>query len=102
MSASLHEERGNGEEPFITRARVHDLVVMGRFPRPNGLPPDLLQRLLVGCGRPLLIAGPHAPQNLTGTAMVCWKDARVSPLRISRVREASVEPAPYFSAGVNS
>jgi hypothetical protein len=33
MSASLHEERGNGEEPFITRARVHDLVVMGRFPR---------------------------------------------------------------------
>jgi nucleotide-binding universal stress UspA family protein len=76
LSASLHEERGNGEEPFITRARVHDLVVMGRFTRPNGLPPDLLQRLLVGCGRPLLIAGPHAPQNLTGTAMVCWKDAR--------------------------
>jgi nucleotide-binding universal stress UspA family protein len=76
VSASLHEERGNGEEPFITRARVHDLVVMGRFTRPNGLPPDLLQRLLVGCGRPLLVAAPDAPRNLTGTAMVCWKDAR--------------------------
>jgi nucleotide-binding universal stress UspA family protein len=76
VSASRHEERGNGEEPFITRARVHDLAVMGRFTRPNGLPPDLLQRLLVECGRPVLIAGPHAPRSLTGTVMVCWKDAR--------------------------
>jgi nucleotide-binding universal stress UspA family protein len=76
VSASRHEERGNGEEPFITRARVHDLAMMGRFTRPNGLPPDLLQRLLVECGRPVLIAGPHAPRSLTGTVMVCWKDAR--------------------------
>ncbi|HEY7662720.1 MAG TPA: universal stress protein [Xanthobacteraceae bacterium] len=76
MSASFHEERGNGEEPFIAQARVHDLVVMGRFTRPNGLPPDLLPRLLVACGRPVLIAPPRAPRSLTGTAMVCWKDAR--------------------------
>ena len=29
VSASWHEERGDGEEPFITRARLHDLLVMG-------------------------------------------------------------------------
>ncbi|HEY6994089.1 MAG TPA: universal stress protein [Xanthobacteraceae bacterium] len=78
VSASWHEEHGNGEEPFITRARVNDLAVMGRFTRPNGLPPDLLQRLLVECGRPILVAGPRAPRTLVGTVMVCWKDARES------------------------
>ena len=75
MSASWREEPGNGEEPFITRARVHDLVVMGRFTRPNGLPPNLLPFLLVECGRPMLIAAAQAPCRL-GTIMIAWKDAR--------------------------
>jgi nucleotide-binding universal stress UspA family protein len=75
MSASWREEPGNGEEPFITRARIHDLVVMGRFTRPNGLPPNLLPLLLVECGRPMLIAAAQAPRRL-GTIMVAWKDAR--------------------------
>ena len=75
MSASWREEAGNGEEPFVTRARVHDLVVMGRFTRPNGLPPNLLPFLLVECGRPMLIAAARAPHRL-GTIMVAWKDAR--------------------------
>jgi nucleotide-binding universal stress UspA family protein len=75
MSASWREEPGNGEEPFITRARVHDLVVMGRFTRPNGLPPNLLRFLLVECGRPMLIAAAQAPRRI-GTIMLAWKDAR--------------------------
>jgi len=75
MSASWREEAGNGEEPFVTRARVHDLVVMGRFTRPNGLPPNLLPFLLVECGRPMLIAAAQAPRRL-GTIIVAWKDAR--------------------------
>lgn len=75
ISASWREEAGNGEEPFITRARVHDLVVMGRFTRPNGLPLNLLSFLLVECGRPMLIAAAQAPRRL-GTIMVAWKDAR--------------------------
>jgi len=81
VSASWHEERGDGEEPFITRARLHDLLVMGRFTRPNGLPPDLLRLVLVECGRPILIAGPRAPRTLSGTAMICWKAAR-EPARV--------------------
>jgi nucleotide-binding universal stress UspA family protein len=75
ISASWREEAGNGEEPFIRRGRVHDLVVMGRFTRPNGLPPNLLPFLLVECGRPMLVAATHAPRRF-GTVMVAWKDAR--------------------------
>jgi nucleotide-binding universal stress UspA family protein len=75
ISASWREEAGNAEEPFVTRARVHDLVVMGRLTRPNGLPPKLLPFLLVECGRPMLIAAARAPRRL-GTIMVAWKDAR--------------------------
>jgi nucleotide-binding universal stress UspA family protein len=75
ISASWREEPGNGEKPFVARARVHDLVVMGRLTRSNGLPPDLLRRVLIECGRPMLIAGARAPRRL-GTVMVAWKDAR--------------------------
>ena len=39
-------EAANGEDQFITRARLDDLVVMGRFTHPNGLPPDLLRLVL--------------------------------------------------------
>jgi nucleotide-binding universal stress UspA family protein len=34
-----------------------------------------LQLMLIECGRPILIAADKAPQSLTGTVMVCWKDA---------------------------
>jgi hypothetical protein len=77
ISASWREEASNGEEPFITRARVHDLVVMGRPTRPNGLPPNLLPFLLVDCGRPMLIAAALAPRRwhdhgrLEGCAGAC-------------------------------
>jgi nucleotide-binding universal stress UspA family protein len=75
VSANWHEEPGHEEEPFMTRARAHDLVVMARASRPNGLPPDLLQLLLFGSGRPILIPAAETPANLTGTILICWKDA---------------------------
>ena len=63
------------EYRLVAEARCHDLIVMGRFTQPNGLPADLLQLMLVECGRPILIAADKVPQSLTGTVMVCWKDA---------------------------
>ena len=75
VSASWREEPGHEEHPFVTRARLHDLVVMARATRLNGLPPDLLELLLFGSGRPMLIASSKAPQNLVGTVMICWKDS---------------------------
>jgi nucleotide-binding universal stress UspA family protein len=75
VSASWHEEPGHEEEPFVTRARAHDLVVMARASRPNGLPPDLLELLLLGSGRPILIPAAETPAHLFRTIMICWKDA---------------------------
>ncbi len=75
VTASFCEEAGDAQQRLISRARLNDLVIMGRFTRPNGLPADLLDALLRGCGRSILLASPHAPRSLTGTVMVCWKDA---------------------------
>jgi nucleotide-binding universal stress UspA family protein len=54
--------------------RHYDLVVMGRPTGPNGLPPNLLERLLLGCGRPLLIPSRQPLGPVLGTVMVCWKE----------------------------
>lgn len=75
MSASYCEQSEHAPERLIARARHSDLVVMARPTRPNGLPPDLLESLLRQTGRPVLLAGNRRPANLTGTVMVCWKDA---------------------------
>lgn len=74
VTASLLEEANDAERRLIGRARHHDLVVMGRATRPNGLPPDFIVTLLLSCGRPLLLASPQAPQRLTGTIIVCWRE----------------------------
>jgi nucleotide-binding universal stress UspA family protein len=75
VSANWHEEPGGEQRPFVTQARTHDLIVMARASRPNGLPPDLLQLLLFGSGRPILIPAAKTPADPSKTIMVCWKDA---------------------------
>jgi hypothetical protein len=51
-------------------ARHYDLIVIGRPMGLNGLPPDLLERLLLGCGRPLLIPSRQLSGPLLSTVMV--------------------------------
>lgn len=74
VTASFREEAGHAEERLISQARHRDLVVVGRARRPNGLPPTLLEQLLMLSGRPILLAPSKPPQSLTGTVMVCWKE----------------------------
>jgi nucleotide-binding universal stress UspA family protein len=74
LTASWREEADNAEQRLIRHARHHDLVVMTRARAPNGLPPDLLESLLLLCGRPILLAPSKPPRNLTGTVMVCWRE----------------------------
>jgi nucleotide-binding universal stress UspA family protein len=74
VSASWREEIGEADRRLMFCARHYDLVVLGRRTGPNGLPPNLIENLLLGSGRPLLIA-PRQPSNpLLGTVMVCWKE----------------------------
>jgi len=72
VTASFREETDNALERLIFHARQSDLVVMGRARQTQGLPKDTLERLILRCGRPMLLAGINAPERLD-TIMVCWK-----------------------------
>jgi nucleotide-binding universal stress UspA family protein len=51
---------------------------MGRARQTQGLPPDMLELLVLNSGRPMLIAASSAPADLTGTVLVCWKESNNS------------------------
>jgi nucleotide-binding universal stress UspA family protein len=74
VTASWREEDGSALPRILFHARHHDLIVVGRAKSANGLPADFLEQLLVGCGRPVLIAGSATAPTLAGTVMVCWKE----------------------------
>ena len=74
VTASMLEEADDAARRLIGLARQHDLVVLGRAKRPNGLPPDFIETLLLKSGRPILLAASQAPRNLVGTIMVCWRE----------------------------
>jgi nucleotide-binding universal stress UspA family protein len=76
VSASWCEESGDSLSLIMSRARCSDLVVMGRSRHRNHLPENLLERLLLESGRPILLAPVEAARALNGTIMVCWKDCR--------------------------
>jgi len=74
VTASFREEHSNALERLTFHARHSDLVVMGRVRQKQGLAPDTLEHLVLNCGRPILVAATAAPQTLTDTIMVCWKE----------------------------
>lgn len=76
--ASWCEEHHDAVTRIMHFARHNDLVVIGRHNRSNGLPPDLIERVLVGSGRPLLIAPARTPDSVTETVLVCWKETAES------------------------
>jgi nucleotide-binding universal stress UspA family protein len=75
MTASFREEKDNAPQRLTFHARHSDLVVMGRAKQTQGLAPDILDSLVLSCGRPMLVAASTAPQQLPGTVMVCWKES---------------------------
>jgi len=83
VTASWHADDGHALKRIMQRARHHDLVVVGRAPKANGLPADFLEQLLIGCGRPVLISNSAPPSTLTGTIMVCWKESAEAARAVS-------------------
>jgi nucleotide-binding universal stress UspA family protein len=75
VTASFREEKDDAPQRLMFHARHSDLVVMGRAKQTQGLAPDILDSLVLSCGRPMLVAASTAPQQLTGTVMVCWKES---------------------------
>lgn len=78
ISASWREETNDALTRLLHHARRSDLVVVGRSRGRDGLPPDFLDQMLLGCGRPLLLAPAEPPPRLLHTIMVCWKETAAS------------------------
>jgi nucleotide-binding universal stress UspA family protein len=73
-SAAWHEAQGCGFERIMRHARRNDLVVLGRASRADGLPQDLVEIILLGSGRPVLLASQRPVKRVAGTTLVCWKE----------------------------
>ena len=83
VTARWQRDEGEAMQRLLFHARHNDLVVMARPTGLDGLPPDRLESLLMGCGRPLLIAPAQAPMRALGTGMVCWKETRDAARAVS-------------------
>ena len=65
---------GDAERRFVFSARHFDLVVVGRRTKLNGPPPNLIERILLGCGRPFANCAAATANLVVGTVMVCRKE----------------------------
>ena len=74
VSANWSEETGEPERRLLFHARHSDLVVLGRQRNIDRMPGNLIETLLLGCGRPILIASDSPPRSVTGTIVVGWKE----------------------------
>jgi nucleotide-binding universal stress UspA family protein len=74
VSASWREMTGNAVSVITEQARYFDIVVVGRRFGAVGLWPDEAGSILIGCGRPVLLAAHESPKQLTGTIAIAWKN----------------------------
>ncbi len=90
LSASWTEESEPGR--LMLHARHSDLVVLGRPHNQDYLPGGLIENLLLGSGRPIVIAPDIAPCSATGTILVAWKEtpeaARALAVSLPLLRQA--------------
>lgn len=100
VTASWRTESDNGAAHLVTRARYNDLVVMGRYMRPNGLPSDLLATMVLESGRPILVAGDEPPDSFAGTVAIFWKDTRESARAVSAAMPILEKAASVFVLSV--
>src|SRR5262249_4575999 len=69
VSAEIREIQGDAQKETLSEARYHDLIVLGRTSEARGF-----GAMVIGCGRPVLIAPREAPENLAPTIAFAWKE----------------------------
>src|SRR5581483_11810505 len=74
FSAGWLDHSAASVDAVIKSARYRDIVVAGRSRSGYGLPSDFLERLVLGCGRPVLVAPDRASCHEPDTIMVWWKE----------------------------
>lgn len=74
VSARYSEQIDQPLARLLMQIRHNDLVVLGRRHYCDYLQAGLIEELLAGGGRPVVIANDHPPQSVTGTIVVGWKE----------------------------
>lgn len=74
VSAAWVEDNDHVQARLLARSHCRDLVVTARSHVGDGVPRDLLEVLVLGCGRPVIIVPDNQPLPAPDTILVCWKD----------------------------
>jgi nucleotide-binding universal stress UspA family protein len=75
VTASFAEESDEPAARLLSHARHSDLLVVGRPRSSDHMPGGLIETLLTGSGRPIVIAPQSVPPSVIGTVAVAWKEA---------------------------
>jgi len=75
VTAGWREESGDALKRLLAHARHHDLVVLARRRKADGLPANRLETLLLQAGRPLVVAPAKITLPLLDHVMICWKES---------------------------
>jgi nucleotide-binding universal stress UspA family protein len=78
VTASWHEVSGNELEETIRQAFYNDLIVFSRPEAPTTLSTLGVGDVLVGCGRPLLLAPTKTCEKPITTIVIAWKNSPAS------------------------
>jgi nucleotide-binding universal stress UspA family protein len=74
VTASWTEDNDRLFDHLLLRSRCRDLTLIGRPRRGDRLPQDLLELLVIGSGRPMLVLPDGGALRPPETVLVCWKD----------------------------
>jgi len=74
VSASWLEVQGDPSDATATIGRFYDLVVLARSQTSSDLYADDIGSILMGCGRPVLIAVSPPPKAIGSTIAIAWKE----------------------------
>lgn len=75
VSAAWREIRGSQTDELIAHARLHDLVVVEKdLLRETTPSADLAGRMVLHCGRPVLVVHDPVAETFAHTVAIAWKD----------------------------
>ena len=75
IEAAWVEKPGDAVEQLIAYGRLHDLLVLSHKSESHiGLTPAELGSIVLGVGRPVIIAAPKAPEKFPSKIGIAWKD----------------------------
>jgi nucleotide-binding universal stress UspA family protein len=74
VSATWQQITGDEVETTISEGRYYDLIVLGRPAELTALSANGVGNVLVGSGRPLLVAPNISPENVAPTVAIAWKE----------------------------